>query len=491
MKKPLSQEIINLIPEMVYKLNRVITTAGGSANLVGGAVVDILYGKPAKDWDLEVYGLGYDKLYQILGEYGPSKVGKSFGIIKLTSSKCGGLDLDISVPRRDNQIGVGHKDIDCTLDPNMTAKEAAMRRDFTINSLFVCLKTNCLIDYFGGLKDLQRGILRATDPKTFVGDPVRMMRAPQLLARKAKSVDPLTKDLVRGMVGTYPALAKERVYEEFKKLLLLAEKPSVGLSFMREVGLVQCFPELQALIGCEQNPEWHPEGDVWIHSLEVADSAVYAAKHVPEEWKEAFVFGALLHDVGKPTTTITPEMVAGEHPLVKELTQKLNKTAKEVLWTAYGHDVKGRTPAETFMMRLTNDKKLIQRSTDIVGYHMQPYNLMQGEARTTAYKRLHNKLRLDVLGWMSKCDCCGRPDRSIHDPDLDHNTSERCFDYFAEFGDKPIQKILQGRDLIGAGIKPGRHFGIALEAAYEAQIEGLEDKDELLKVALSTIGGGE
>lgn len=478
MEKPLSSDILNSIPEQIFKVVNLIVAAGGKAVLGGGSVVDLLLDRTPKDWDIEVYGVSYDTLVTALTDYDPKTVGKSFGIIKLSREKCDGADLDISVPRRDNRVGVGHKDFECDLDPTMTPKEAAMRRDFTINSMYIDLKTGTLVDYFGGLHDLQRGVLRATNPETFVEDPLRALRAMQLLARKAKVVDPSTMALIRTMRGTFPNLSKERVYEEFRKLLMFADKPSIGLNFLRESLWLENFPELQVLIGCDQHPDWHPEGDVWTHTLEVTDSAAFARDNIDPEWAEAFIFGAMLHDVGKPETTVFPEMVkTGDFP-------------KERLWTAWEHDTKGRVPAENFLRRLTNDKKLIERAVDIVGLHMQPYNLFQGEAKANAYKRLHNKCRLDILGWMSKCDCCGRPDRHIYkgwpygDPNLDHDTSARCFDYFAEFGDKPIEKILQGRHLVKAGLKPGPIFKIGLDAAYEAQLEGLTDEDELLKVAV-------
>ena len=234
MEKPLSTEILNSIPKQIFVVANHIAAAGGKAVLVGGSVVDLLLGTTPKDWDIEVYGVSYDTLVTKLADYDPKTVGKSFGIIKLSREKCDGIDLDISVPRRDNRVGVGHKDFDCDLDPTMTPKEAAMRRDFTINSMYIDLKAGTLVDYFGGLRDLQRGILSATDPATFVEDPLRALRAMQLLARKAKVVDPSTMALIRTMRGSFPHLSKERVYEEFRKLLMFADKPSIGFNFLRQ-----------------------------------------------------------------------------------------------------------------------------------------------------------------------------------------------------------------------------------------------------------------
>jgi tRNA nucleotidyltransferase (CCA-adding enzyme) len=462
------------VPLIVRAIARAIAAAGGRAMLVGGAVVDSIQGKSPKDWDIEAYGISMDHLERVLEQWGPNTVGKSFGILKLSTSLCDGHDIDVNVPRRDNNTGIGHRDFDIVIDPNMTPKEAALRRDFTINSMFYDMVEEKIVDPYGGVTDLANGVLRATDHTTFIEDPLRVLRAMQLLPRKAKIIDTATMNLCYSMHHTFPSLAKERVLEEFRKLLLKADKPSIGLQFLRDSGWISHFPELELLIGCRQHPEWHPEGDVWIHSLHVVDSAAAVRDQVPEEWREPFMLGAMLHDVGKPATTVTPEMV------------KADQAPVDRLWTAYGHDRAGEAPAETFLRRITDEKKVIERAVVIVGEHMQPYNLHQGGARISAYRRLHNKIRLDVIGLVSRCDCCGRPDRQIGDPDLEHEVSDSCFARFDEFGEDPIPRKLLGRDLINAGFKPGTRFGVMLGAAYEAQLEDDSlSKDDLLVIARS------
>lgn len=466
------------IPPIIQSLVSRVESAGGSAHLVGGAVIDAIGGRQPKDWDLEVFGLSFDRLSGMFADKGANLVGAQFGIIKLSASKCDGLDIDINVPRRDNHIGKGHKDLLTEFDPGMSVEEAARRRDFTINSMAFDLGTGELLDPFGGKADLANGVLRATDGELFVQDPLRALRGMQLLARKCPHghVDPITMNLIRGMVDSFPHLAKERVWEEFKKLLMKAERPSVGLEFLRDSGWIVHFPELADLIGCEQHPEWHPEGDVWVHSLHTVDSAAWVRDNVdlPDGWVEAFMVGTLCHDVGKPSTTVTPRMIAeGEFP-------------KERLFTAWGHDRAGEPIVDRFLRRMTNNKSLIEKATSIVGEHMQPWNLMQGEAKTPAWKRLHNKIRLDVLGWMSKCDSCGCPHKHIGDPDLEHQTSQLCFDHFSDLGAEPVKPLLMGRHLIQAGIKPGRQFKAMLDRAFEAQIDNPTlTVDDLLKIAIA------
>ena len=467
------------IPPIIQSLVSRVEQAGGSARLVGGAVIDAIDGRQPKDWDIEVFGLSFDRLSSMFSDKGANLVGAQFGIIKLSASKCDGLDIDINVPRRDNHVGKGHKDLLTEFDPGMSVEEAARRRDFTINAMAFDLSTGEILDPFGGRADLAAGILRATDGELFVQDPLRALRAMQLLARKCGPngrVDPGTMNLIRGMVDSFPHLAKERVWEEFKKLLMKAERPSVGLEFLRDSGWITHFPELANLIGCEQHPEWHPEGDVWIHSLHTVDSAAWVRDNadLPEGWVEAFMVGTLCHDVGKPSTTVTPRMIAeGEFP-------------KERLFTAWGHDRAGMPIVDTFLRRMTNEKALIEKATSIVGEHMQPFNLMQGEAKTPAWKRLHNRIRLDVLGWMCKCDSCGSPFVNIGDPDFEHQTSQLCFDHFSDLGAEPVKPILMGRHLVAAGVKPGPQFASMLDRAFQAQIDNPElTVDDLLKIAIA------
>ncbi len=465
---------LDSVPASVLSLVRRIVSAHGQAMLVGGAVIDMVQGRMPKDWDLEVFRLSYDDLATLLSDLNPKLVGRSFGIIKVNIS---GLDIDLNVPRTDNKVGIGHKGFEVMMDPTMTVQEAARRRDFTINALAMDMSTGEIIDPYGGLADLHAGILRATDADLFVQDPLRALRAMQLLARKAKTVDPATMHLIRGMVDSFPELAPERVHEEWRKLLLKAKRPSVGLEFLRDSGWIVHFPELHALIGCEQHPEWHPEGDVWIHSCGTVDSAAWVRDQnvLPEGWTEAFMFGTMCHDLGKPSTTITPEMVAND------------EAPKEREWTAWGHDRAGMPIGESFLRRMTNNKKLIEKTTAIIGEHMQPFNLWQGDGKKSAYKRLHNRIRLDVLGWVCKCDSCGDPggqDR-IGSPDFEHETSQACWNHFDDIGPEPIKPILMGRHLQDAGVKPGPVFKKMLDAAYEQQMQGVEDIDSLLSVALA------
>tara|TARA_Y100000310_G_scaffold338162_1_gene427069 strand:+ start:114 stop:1586 length:1473 start_codon:yes stop_codon:yes gene_type:complete len=480
------------IPPQVNKVKQAIVAAGGTVFLVGGAVVDAIQGKAPKDWDLEVFGLSLNDLERTLGDFSPKMCGAAFGIIKLSAEKCGGVDIDVSVPRRDNKTGTGHKGFEVVFDPRMSVPEACRRRDMTWNAMALNLNNFELIDPFGGYNDLVNGILRPTDKVLFVQDPLRLYRAMQLLPRKAKTLAPGFMHLLQSMVPSLKELPQERIFEEFNKLLMKSDKPSIGLQLLKDTGAMKVyFPELEALEETLQNPEHHPEGDVWIHTKCTIDNAAQVRDNVDPEWQLPFMYGTGCHDLGKAVedVTCTQQMIDEEHPRIVELVTRAKgkKTAQDFLFTAYGHDQAGMDPMEGFMRKLTNNKKLIARTRTIVGEHMQPFYLASNKnTKESAWKRLHKKLRLDVLGWVTKCDCCGNLHTKIGDPDLEEVNSQACFDRFGDFGPEPIAPLLKGKDLIEAGIKGGPLMGQALKAAHEAQLEDPSLTVEQLKtVALA------
>ena len=253
-----------MIPEL-KNIVKAIEKANGKCLLIGGGVIDTILNIPVKDWDIEVYGLSYNDLLELLTVFGkPNLVGKSFGIIKVTVNN---IDFDFSIPRIENRVGVGHKGFIVELKPELTPKEAALRRDITINSMYIDLHNGELIDPFNGQEDLFNGVIRVTNSATFTEDPLRVLRIMQILPRKGRIVDANTIELCKTMINEFDLLPKERVFEEFKKLLLKAKMPSLGLQFLKDCGWIIHFPELEALIGCKQHPKWHPEGDVWAHTL--------------------------------------------------------------------------------------------------------------------------------------------------------------------------------------------------------------------------------
>src|SRR5205807_3131962 len=210
------------IPEKVIDLARSARDQGGRALLVGGCVRDALMGKEPVDWDLEIYGIEPPRLRELLDSFGSvNVVGEAFTVYKL------GSDLDISVPRRERKTGRGHRAFFVEGDPEMTVEEAAARRDFTINAILQDPLTGVIIDPFQGGVDLKAKMLRAVSPRTFPEDSLRVLRAAQFAARFEFQINPETVDLCR-MIGLTD-LPSERIWGEMEKLLLRAQRPSIGL----------------------------------------------------------------------------------------------------------------------------------------------------------------------------------------------------------------------------------------------------------------------
>ena len=260
-------------------------------------------GVAPKDLDIEVFGISYTDLAKILKTHGKANlVGRSFGVIKLTLPS--GNTYDFTIPRRDSKTAPGHKGFEIAFDPNLTLKEAAARRDFTINALMFHIVTGELFDFFGGREDIEHKVLRHTT-EAFIEDPLRVLRGMQFAARFDLMAAPETIALSARIAPSYSELSIERVREEWFKWAAKSLKPSAGLHFLAQTGWIQHFPEIQALQSTPQDPQWHPEGSVWNHTVHVCDAML----ELPE-WRQAdettrivLLLAALTHDLGKPQTT--------------------------------------------------------------------------------------------------------------------------------------------------------------------------------------------
>ncbi len=284
----------------IFDIAKDVRARGGRALLVGGYVRDRLLGLESKDVDIEVFGLPLETLSDILAEYGPIiEVGRAFGVLRVK-----GLDIDFSLPRRDSKVGAGHRGFDVATDPQLDFETAARRRDITINSMGLDPLTDEYLDPHGGRSDLERRVLRATDPEHYAEDPLRGLRVAQFSARFEMNPDTALIELSSGL--RLDEVAAERVFEELRKLLLKGKRPSLGLEFLRQSTLVRFFPELESLIGVQQDPVWHPEGDVWVHSLHCMDA--FASERTGDDREDLIVgLAVLCHDLGKPATTVTED----------------------------------------------------------------------------------------------------------------------------------------------------------------------------------------
>ena len=437
--------------DTVRAVAELVRSAGGRALLVGGCVRDFLRANLSpstststspspststpSDFDIEVYGLGMDDLIAALKtRFRLDLVGVSFGVIKLH-----GYDIDIALPRRETKLGEGHRAFQMEYDPTLSVKEASARRDFTVNAIYMDPTSGEIIDPWNGRADLERGILRHVSPH-FVEDPLRVLRGMQFIARFNLEPAPETIEICRTM--TSENLAPERLMGEWMKLITQGKYISKGLNFLRAVGWVKYYPELERLIGCEQDPKWHPEGDVWNHTLCSLDAlAPYADPVVG--------FAVLCHDFGKPACT--------RYDPVKKHIRSL------------GHDEAGVEPTKSFLSRLTNEERLLKEVPELVRLHMRPFAMWRDKCSDSAIRRLALKTDISRLIQVAAADDAGRPPFPSEPEPLQWLTAQAKRLEVEAAAPKPI---LQGRDLIALGLKPGPDFSRILKAAFEAQLDG-------------------
>lgn len=420
---------------------------GGRALLVGGCVRDALLGRKTKDYDVELYGLSAEQIEALLRElnFRFNAAGKSFGVFKLH-----GVPVDIALPRRESKRGSGHRGFFVEGDPKMSIRDAAARRDFTVNSMYFDPLTGELIDPFGGNADLARRVLRHTSA-AFPEDPLRVLRAMQFAARFRFDVAPETVELC-SKIGP-EGLSAERIFEEWSKLITRGEEPSRGLNFLRACGWLKYFPELAALVGVKQEPLWHPEGDVWNHTLAALDTFARERVAVNDDFENLVVgFAVLCHDFGKPATT--------------RFLKKDNR------WHAYGHDAAGVAPARKFLERMTNFREFIDGVLPLVLCHMQPIAIWRAKAGDAAVRRLAKRVgRIDRLLRVCSADAMGK----ATEKNADLRAAAAWLSERAEalrVSDAAPKPLVLGRHLLALGVPAGPRFKPLLDACYEAQLDG-------------------
>ncbi|MBA2621450.1 MAG: HD domain-containing protein [Acidobacteria bacterium] len=439
--------------DKIFKLAETIRTNGGRAMLVGGCVRDELLNIEPKDFDVEVYGIEPNKLKKILDAFGKvDAVGEAFTVYKI------GNDLDVSLPRRERKTGRGHKGFAVEGDPNMSFAEAAKRRDFTINAILKDVLTGEIVDCYGGQADIKNKILHVVSKETFAEDSLRVLRAAQFAARFDFTIDAKTAEICRAI--DLKDLPKERIWGELEKLLLKAEKPSIGLRWLYELNVVeQLFPELKALVGVPQEAEWHPEGNVDTHTLMVVDEARKLINDLIYAKKISVMLGAVCHDFGKPATT---KFFDGR-------------------WRSHAHDEAGVAPTVSFLDRLgiftINNFDAREQVIQLVRYHLLPGMFykqrdMLGEG---AFRRLARKVEPDLLYRVSRADSLGRnPEWLPREKWFDARAQEWFIERAKELKveESAPKPILLGRHLIELGLKPSPVFGEILKSVYELQLDG-------------------
>jgi tRNA nucleotidyltransferase (CCA-adding enzyme) len=458
------------LPPGLVRLLAALRAASGTPYVVGGAVRDSLLRLPIKDFDVEVFGLSAERLQPILAEHGRvDAVGQAFRVYKLSGVEGVEGAVDVALPRRDSKVAPGHRGIAVEGDPGLSVEEAARRRDFTVNAMLFDPATGRLLDPWGGQRDLEARLLRAVDARTFGEDPLRALRAVQFAARYELAVDPATAALCATMpLAELPA---ERVFGEIEKLLLRARRPSLGLVLLRAWGMLPIIaPELLPLETTPQDPGWHPEGDVWAHTLQVVDEAAALLDDLGDDRPRqlAVMLGALCHDLGKPATTRFEEgrmrSRGHEEAGLSPTTSLLDRWG---VHTLLGYDVRAQVLA-------------------LVAHHLKPGQLFDEREKVSdgAIRRLARKCEPDLLYRVAKADCLGRRPGAFEPVAMEwFRERVRALDVAV----RPPEPILKGRDVIALGVTAGPEVGRVLRAVYERQLDGAvttleEARDEACRI---------
>ncbi|NWF35491.1 HD domain-containing protein [Mariprofundus sp. KV] len=433
------------LPAGLIKLCNRIREAGGLGWLVGGSVRDMLLGQNPKDFDLEVYGLEADQLKILLTAMGRTEsVGKQFGIQKLWMDN---LEIDVALPRTERKTATGHCGFSIQTDPHLSPEKASLRRDFTINAMMFDPLDESLLDFHGGLQDLQAGTLRHVSP-AFAEDPLRPLRAMQFAARFQLSLHPDTALLCKGLLAEAEKLPTSRIWHEWKKWAL-STHPSYGLAALLDSGWLAIYPELKTMIGCDQAPHWHPEGTVWNHTLQVCDQAamISSREKLPEETRLLLVLSSLCHDVGKPDTTF--------------INDKGNICSP-------GHAEAGVAISRSFLKRIATPSRLVDLILPLVKEHITH---LHGEPTARAVRRLADRLmpaNIELWEMLVEADASGRYPAPPSRPALIWLNLARKLKHQHN---RP-EPLLTGQMLLELGERSGPGMGEILSKAYQAQLDG-------------------
>jgi len=438
------------LPEPIRQICRKVTEAGGQAWLVGGSVRDLILDIQPKDYDLEVYGLQAKELKSVLSKLGRTElVGRHFGVFKLWINH---LEIDVALPRSESKSGSGHRGFDVSIDPGLPPEKASLRRDFTINAIMYDSMTHQIMDFHDGIKDIRNRILRHVS-EAFHEDPLRPLRAMQFAARFRLRLDKATAKLCENMLGEVGTLSTERIWGEWQKWSHAAY-PSYGLQALRDSGWLSLYPELQAMIDCPQSPRWHPEGDVWNHTLQVCDQAACIASrnNLDHATREHLLFAALCHDFGKPACTVHSESGA---------------------ISSAGHSETGLAPAKRFLRNIGAPARLFPFIRPLVLDHITH---LHGQPTPRAMRRLSHRLEpanIELWEMLVEADASGRSPAPLSRPalpwlqlaaELKHHRSSP-------------HAIVSGKMLLNLGRTPGPEIGVLIKKAYAAQLEGQFDDE--------------
>ena len=422
------------LPKRLLAIAGEIREAGGRAFLVGGWVRDALLVKDCRDYDVEVYDLTQDELVPILKKYGRTNlVGKAFGVIHLAMK---GLSLDFSFPRTESKVGYGHRGFVVHTDEKLSFKEAALRRDFTINAMGMELPELTLCDPYGGIEDLKKGLLRHVGP-AFVEDSLRILRGVQFASRFALTLALETVELCKTL--SLADLSIERLFEEFKKWLLKPGKPSLGLRAFLDIRLNEFFPEVYPLRG-----SWDDLGETLDNMEAIRRELVSGGNALSDDQSMEFAFAAFL--CGNPDTALN------------------------------------------FLERITNETHLLK----IVPLLLKSYCELDFAIVNDAPAL--RRLAVMLGGLKLLCLLVKATPRKFYAEAGDAEFPEKLWRAAANLNllETVPQPYLMGKMLMDLGIKPGKLMGEIIKQSFELQLDGkIKNVDDAIAWARERIAVGQ
>ena len=444
---------------MIQDIAAAVHQMGGRALLVGGCVRDGLLHIPCYDIDCEVHGIGPDALRGLLAQFGEiDESGEKYGIFTIR-----GAGIDIALPRIETRTGPGHKDFSVSTDPFLLPETAASRRDFTVNAIMMDALKGEYIDPFGGINDLENGVLRAVPGEKFEEDPLRVLRGAQFASRFHLKPDDETIEKMRRMPVS--ALSAARVMEETKKALLKSDQPSVYFSVLEAAGALEpWFHELAALRKIPQNPVYHPEGDALAHTLMVLDAAAEVRDQVKLKDPLAFMLACLTHDLGKAVS-----MQVRENGKIQ----------------AIGHEHTGVPLVGDMLSRLGASKKTIAYAQNMCKLHMRVHTCYYGKARVSRTNLLFDEAEMpEELAWLVVCDSRGTG-KPRENADTEEAFIMERLRLYEEAAAKPMPDAAM---LMALGMQPGPEMKAALKKARELVLGG-ETTEKAAERAINSFRG--
>ncbi|MGN1066090.1 MAG: CCA tRNA nucleotidyltransferase [Thermoguttaceae bacterium] len=437
------------IPRHVLKIIDLLQENGATDVLiVGGFVRDYLLGIPSKDFDIEAYGLSYAQIRDILsGSFRVDIVGQAFGVLKV------GRDVDVALPRRESKNGLGHKGFNVEWSSNISPREAFARRDFTVNAIGM-RRDGSFCDPFNGIDDLKHKRLRATSD-AFKDDPLRVLRGMQFAARFGFTTEPKTLQYCREVLPEFNTLSQERVYEEWKKWALKGQYPDSGLTFLRDSGWTQAFPELHALTNGNENA-WRQT----LHSCqEMANLVQERRSELSDDERIYLMFSALTYAFDAPTPSDAEKIAK----------RRLRRNAKNVSAARlFFEKMKAPTRVLGVVGKLAEEETPLfsppkESSIRRLAHRLQPGNIK-------LWALLHAALEYANCERDENGDQTAKISRPQIRKQMEIWIDEAASRGLLESGPEPLVK---GRDIVSMGISPGPQMGNILTRAFEAQLDGL------------------